>query len=39
MAKIKDLDDFDTSEKTNKFIATADMSKGKKIKVVDLRKK
>ena len=32
MAKIKDLDDFDTSEKTNKFIAAADMSKGKKNK-------
>ncbi len=32
MAKIKDLDDFDTSEKTNKFIAAADMSKGKRNK-------
>ena len=32
MAKIKDLDDLDTSEKTNKFIAAADMSKGKKNK-------
>ena len=32
MAKIKDLDDLDTSEKTNKFIAAADMSKGKRNK-------
>ena len=32
MAKIKDLDDLETSEKTNKFIAAADMSKGKKNK-------
>ena len=32
MAKIKDLDDLDTSEKTNRFIAAADMSKGKKYK-------
>ncbi len=32
MAKIKDLDELDTSEKENKFIAAADMSKGKKNK-------
>ncbi|MGK0469500.1 plasmid mobilization protein [Clostridium sp.] len=32
MAKIKDLDDLDTSEKMNKFIGAADMSKGKKNK-------
>ena len=32
MVKIKDLDDLDTSEKTNKFIAAADMSKGKRNK-------
>ena len=32
MAKIKDLDDLDASEKTNRFIAAADMSKGKKNK-------
>ena len=32
MVKIKDLDDLDTSEKANKFIAAADMSKGKKNK-------
>jgi capsid protein len=32
MAKIKDLDDLDASEKTNKFIDAADMSKGKKNK-------
>ena len=32
MAKIKDLDDLDTSEKTNKFIAAAYMSKGKRNK-------
>ncbi len=32
MAKIKDLDDLDTLEKTNKFIAAADMSKGKRNK-------
>jgi len=30
--KIKEIDDFDISEKTNKFIAAADMSKGKKNK-------
>lgn len=32
MAKIKDIDDIDTSEKENKFIAAADMSKAKKKK-------
>lgn len=32
MAKIKDLDELDISEKSNKFINAADMSKGKKNK-------
>jgi len=32
MAKIRDLDELDTEEETNKFIAAADMSKGKKNK-------
>jgi len=32
MAKIRDLDELDTAEETNKFIAAADMSKGKKNK-------
>ncbi|MDQ7045416.1 MAG: hypothetical protein Q9M32_05825 [Sulfurimonas sp.] len=32
MTKIKDLDDLDTEEATDKFIAAADMSKGKKNK-------
>ncbi|WP_428739831.1 plasmid mobilization protein [Sulfurimonas sp.] len=32
MAKIKDIDELDNSEKENKFIAAADMSKGKKNK-------
>ncbi len=30
MAKIKDIDELDSTEETNKFIAAADMSKGKK---------
>lgn len=30
MAKIKDLEELETSQKTNKFIAAADMSKAKK---------
>jgi len=30
MVKIRDLDELDTEEETNKFIAAADMSKGKK---------
>lgn len=32
MAKIKDLDDLDTEEAADQFIAAADMSKGKKNK-------
>jgi len=32
MAKIKDLDDLENTQKTNQFIAAADMSKAKKNK-------
>lgn len=32
MAKIKDLDDLETTQKADKFIAAADMSKAKKNK-------
>ncbi|MDY0138916.1 MAG: hypothetical protein RBR50_04390 [Candidatus Izemoplasmatales bacterium] len=32
MAKIKDLDELEISQKTSKFIASADMSKAKKNK-------
>ncbi|WP_152184542.1 hypothetical protein [Sulfurimonas indica] len=32
MAKIKDLDDLEITDKENKFIKSADMSKGKKNK-------
>lgn len=32
MAKIRDLDELDINQETNKFIAAADMSKGKKKK-------
>lgn len=32
MAKIKDIDELEITEETNKFIVAADMSKGKKNK-------